>query len=87
MVHVQKKISVGMDVVKFCTVNKWSFKTDNFEALIDILEGDEMQKFNIDSRNTGEEKEYLLNSLLGARQYCIKDPLSTLPRARIINKM
>jgi hypothetical protein len=25
--------------------------------------------------------------MLGARQYCIKQPLSSLPRARVIHKM
>jgi hypothetical protein len=29
----------------------------------------------------------LKNSLLGARQYCVKDPLSTLPKARLQHKM
>lgn len=33
------------------------------------------------------EKEYLKDSFLGGRVYCMKEPLSTLPKARIQMKM
>ena len=33
------------------------------------------------------EKEYLKDSFLGGRVYCMREPLSTLPKARIQMKM
>ena len=44
-------------------------------------------RFNIDTENSGDEYEYALISVLGGRQYCAKDPLSTLPKARLQLKM
>ena len=42
-----------------------------------------LNRFFIDSDSVGDETdEYIYNCLMGARQYCIKDPLSTLPKAR-----
>ena len=50
-------------------------------------------RFQIDCESlNGKNKdaaqyEYIQNCILGGRQYCIKDPLSTLPTARLMNKM
>lgn len=87
MVHVQKRISVGMEVVQFFTMREWKFKSDNFNTLRQAITPEEDKMFGFDSENTGEEYEYLKNALLGGRQYCLKDPLSTLPKARIQLKM
>jgi fatty acyl-CoA reductase len=87
MVYVQKRIAVGLEVLQFFTMHKWNFKSDKFNGLAIAQTPDEASIFLFDSRNTGDEWEYLKNSLLGARQYCVKDPLSTLPRARVILKM
>lgn len=87
MVHVQKKISVGMDVLKFFTMNDWNFKSDNFSALIKTQSKSEYDMFLIDTQNSGDTVEYLKTSLYGGRQYCARDPLSTIPKAKILYKM
>lgn len=87
MVHVQKKIAVGMDVLAFFTMNDWNFKSDNFCDLIKKQTQNEYDMFPIDTENTGDTVEYLKTSLYGGRQYCARDPLSTLPKAKIIYKM
>jgi alcohol-forming fatty acyl-CoA reductase len=87
MVHVQKRISVGMEVLQFFTMRKWNFKSDNFEALVRMISPEEEAMFTINSAETGDEYEYVKDCLLGARQYCVKDPLSTIPKARIQLKM
>lgn len=87
MVFVQKKIAVGMEVLKFFTMNNWNFKSDKFQNLVKIQSKEEYDMFAIDTKNIGDTKEYLRNSLIGGRQYCAKDPLSTLPKARTIIKM
>lgn len=49
--------------------------------------GQYIYRFDIDSENSGDEYEYAVTSVLGGRQYCAKDPLSTLPKARLQLKM
>lgn len=87
MVHVQKKIAVGMDVLAFFTMNNWNFKSDNFQNLVDIQTGDEGEMFCIDTKNHGDTVQYLKTSMYGGRQYCAKDPLSTIPKAKILIKV
>lgn len=87
MVHIQNRLSVGMEVIQFFTMRDWKFISDNFENLQKHMCPDELYHFNFDTKNTGDEWEYLKVSLLGARQYCVKDPLSTLPKARLQLKM
>jgi fatty acyl-CoA reductase len=87
MVHVQKRIAVGLEVLQFFTMHHWNFKSSNFNGLIKEQSPEEYEMFLFDSENSGEVWDYLKNSLLGARQYCVKDPLSTLPKARLQHKM
>lgn len=49
MVHVQKKIAVGMDVLKFFTMNNWNFKSDNFFNLDKLQTGNENYMFQVDT--------------------------------------
>lgn len=87
MVHIQNRLSTGMEVLQFFTMRDWKFVSDNFENIQKHMSPDELYLFNFDTKNTGDEWEYLKISLLGARQYCVKDPLSTLPKARLQLKM
>lgn len=87
MVYIQKRIAVGMEVLQFFTMREWNFRSDNFQRLLKFVTPAEDEMFKFDSEKTGDEYEYLKNSLLGARQYCVKDPLSTLPKARLQLKM
>lgn len=87
MVYVQKRISVGMEVLQFFTMREWNFRSDNFQGMIRFVTPEEDEMFKFDSSKIGDEYEYLKNSMLGARVYCVKDPLSTLPKARVQLKM
>ncbi|KAL7027650.1 hypothetical protein ACKWTF_005508 [Chironomus riparius] len=87
MVYVQKRIATGLEVLQFFTMRKWNFKSDSFNGLIAQQMPDEYDMFLFDSQYVGDDWEYLKNSMLGARQYCVKEPLSTLPRARLQNKI
>lgn len=49
MVHVQKKIAVGMDVLKFFTMNDWNFKSDNFFNLDKLQDEEEKYMFQVDT--------------------------------------
>jgi alcohol-forming fatty acyl-CoA reductase len=87
MVHVQKKIAIGMDVLKFFTMNDWNFKSENFQNLVKAQSKDEYSMFFIDTKKGGDTVEYLRSSMYGGRQYCARDPPSTIPKAKILIKV
>lgn len=76
-----------MDVLAFFTMNDWNFKSENFQSLVETQTPNEKVMFCIDTKNIGDTHEYLKISLIGGRQYCARDPLSTIPKAKIIYRM
>lgn len=82
MCHVQTRISDGLDVLQFFTTRAWNFETVNFEYMIDQQSPQDSKIFNMDKESV-EIKEYMMNLILGGRQYCLKEPLSTIPKARM----
>lgn len=82
MCHVQTRISDGLDVLQFFTTRAWNFETVNSEYMIDQQSPQDAKIFNMDKHSI-EIKEYMMNSILGGRQYCLKEPLSTIPKARM----
>lgn len=44
-------------------------------------------RFPIDTEKKYDIYQYIYNCMLGGRVYCANDPVSTIPRARIILKM
>lgn len=82
MCHVQTRISDGLELLQFFTTRAWNFRTVNFENMISQQSKEDSKVFNLD-KDSVEIKEYMLNSILGGRQYCLKEPLSTIPKARI----
>jgi alcohol-forming fatty acyl-CoA reductase len=89
MVRIQTRISQGLEVLQFFTMREWIFKAEKSKKLIQTLSPSEYEMFFIDSKNVPDkfEDEYLQNCLLGGRQYVFKEPLSSIPRARIQMKM
>lgn len=89
MVHVQNKISQGLEVLQFFTMRNWLFASQKFKDLNKTLSKDEYKMFFIDTEAVPKEfeEEYLRNCMLGGRQYILKEPISTIPRARIQMKM
>lgn len=86
MIRVQKKIYIGLAVLQFFTTRRWDFRSDNFRSIYDKLSTEEQRIFNMNTEEV-EEKEYLKNCILGGRQYCLKEPLTSLPKARIQLKL
>lgn len=86
MLRVQKKIYVGLGVLQFFTTRNWSFRSENFEAVHKNLSLQEKITFNSSTENV-DTVEYLKLCILGGRQFCLKEPLSTLPKARLQLKL
>jgi alcohol-forming fatty acyl-CoA reductase len=43
-------------------------------------------RFNMETDHI-DNKEYMKRTILGGRQYCLKEPLSSLPKARMQLKL
>ena len=89
MIRVQNKISQGLEVLEFFTMRNWVFLSQKFKDLNKHLSPEEYKMFFIDSDSIPAdfEDEYLRNCLLGGRQYVMKEPMSSIPKARIQMKM
>lgn len=83
MIHVQNKVSQGLEVLQFFTMRNWNFKADKMKEILKNMTPEEYDMFFIDSESVKDDYEYLKTSILGGRQYCLKEPLSSLPKARI----
>ncbi|XP_008560558.1 putative fatty acyl-CoA reductase CG5065 [Microplitis demolitor] len=81
MVHIQKRISDGLEVLQYFTTRDWIFHNDQLMKLWEDMDPRDKKIFSIDFFAV-EEAEYIKNIILGARVYCMKEKLETLPRAR-----
>jgi alcohol-forming fatty acyl-CoA reductase len=86
MIRVQKKIFVGLHVLQFFTTREWKFTSENFKKVYNSLSAEEKEIFHMNTEDV-EEIEYLKDCMLGGRQYCLKEPPSSIPKARIQIKM
>ncbi|EDW72408.1 uncharacterized protein Dwil_GK20734 [Drosophila willistoni] len=82
MIRVQNKISVGLEVLQFFTTRQWDFKSTHFEQIYNDINQDDKKNFKINTDDV-DDYEYLKISMLGGRQYVMKEPLTSLPKARI----
>lgn len=86
MVRIQKRISDGLEVLQYFTTREWKFYNDKIIKIYNELSQIDKETFptiiyDIDLDN------YYKDIILGARQYCMKEDLSTLPKARRHQKM
>jgi fatty acyl-CoA reductase len=86
MVRLQRKIHDGLGLLQFFTVRQWIFKSSNFLNLTNDMTEEEKNIFCMDFLAVSAE-EYLTVSILGARQYLMKEDLSTIPRCRTKQKI
>ncbi|XP_031782895.1 putative fatty acyl-CoA reductase CG5065 isoform X2 [Nasonia vitripennis] len=86
MVRLQKRISDGLEVLQYFTTREWIFHNTNLLTLWNEMSKKDRLIFSIDFFNINE-MEYIKNIILGARQYCMKEKLSSLERARRHQKM
>lgn len=82
MIRVQKKIFIGLGVLQFFTTRRWNFRSDNFKAIYQKLSKEEKEIFNMNTEEV-DQILYLKYCILGGREYCLKEPPTSLPKARI----
>lgn len=70
----------------FITQRKWDFRLEKGAKIGKFLtsEEDEIFPSYIDKPDI---EEYMKSCILGGRQYCLKEPLTSLPKARVQLKM
>ncbi|XP_060535687.1 putative fatty acyl-CoA reductase CG5065 [Cylas formicarius] len=86
MIHVQRRIHDGLELLQFFTTRQWYFESKRFLKLWDEMSEADRKAFPMDF-NALPIDEYLENSVLGARQYTMKEPPSSLPRCRVQQKV
>lgn len=81
MIQTQKRITCGLEVLQYYTTKQWCFVSDNIKNLSKKLTEKDKEDFNIDMKNL-DWNAYLLEYVLGARRFCIREDPSTIPKAR-----
>ncbi|CAL7945457.1 unnamed protein product [Xylocopa violacea] len=81
MVRIQKRISVGLEVLQYFTTREWIFHNTNLLITWGDMSPKDKEIFPVDFLSI-DIIEYMKDVILGARQYCMKEDLSTLPKAR-----
>ncbi|KAJ8938148.1 hypothetical protein NQ318_007008 [Aromia moschata] len=87
MIRIQKKIYNGLELLDFFSTREWYFKSEKFLALNEYLTEEDKKVFQMSDFLKFPLEEYLTTALLGTRQYCLKEDLSSLPRCRQKQKM
>nr|XP_033320820.1 putative fatty acyl-CoA reductase CG5065 [Megalopta genalis] len=81
MVRIQKRISDGLDVLQYFTTKEWVFHNTNLLIMWGEMSPKDKEIFPVDFLVIDIE-DYMKWCILGARQYCMKENLSTIPKAR-----
>ncbi|XP_071557368.1 fatty acyl-CoA reductase wat isoform X1 [Temnothorax nylanderi] len=82
LLKVYKKIHKFMDVLNYFSTQEWKFTNDRLRALMGKLTFKDREKFYFDIRDVDWDT-YFETYIRGIRVYLIKDPLDTLPQARV----
>jgi fatty acyl-CoA reductase len=78
---MQKRIHGGLEVFQYYTTRPWYFCNDNFTKLWNEMTKRDREIFYT-NRNKIDYNQYLLDYVLGARRYCVREDPETLPYAR-----
>ncbi|KAG5891613.1 hypothetical protein JTB14_037127 [Gonioctena quinquepunctata] len=85
LVKTQKRINQGLKVLQYYSTRPWYFHNEKFSRLFDSLSATDREIFYT-NREAFNYDEYMLNYILGARKYCVREDLDTLPHARKVLK-
>ncbi|XP_076391887.1 fatty acyl-CoA reductase wat-like [Megachile rotundata] len=82
MLKIYRKIHKFMDVLNYFATKEWKFSNENFKALLGKMTSEDYERFFCDITKLNWEI-YFQTYVKGIRIYLIKDPLDSLPQARI----
>ncbi|XP_032668396.1 putative fatty acyl-CoA reductase CG5065 isoform X2 [Odontomachus brunneus] len=81
MVRIQKRISDGMQILQYFTMRDWIFHNTKLLIMRGEMSPEDQKIFSIDFKGVNLN-EYMKVLVLGTRQYCMKESLSSLSKAR-----
>lgn len=81
MVRIQKQFSAMLEVLEYFVTREWIFHNDKIMTIHEKLSSEDKKMFRIYVKDI-DKVEYIKNAILGTRQYCMKETLSSLPNAR-----
>ncbi|XP_076750890.1 fatty acyl-CoA reductase wat [Xylocopa sonorina] len=82
MLKIYKRIHKFMDVLDYFSTREWKFSNDNVKMLVNKLTDKDRKQFACDIVQLDWDY-YFRTYMQGIRVYLIKDPLDTLPQARV----
>jgi len=86
MVRLQHRILIGLNVLEYFATREWKFQCPNYLALRTQLNSTDNEIFAMNCEEA-DDVQFIRDAVLGARQYCLKEPLSSIPRCRRNIKM
>ncbi|XP_044737512.1 putative fatty acyl-CoA reductase CG5065 [Chrysoperla carnea] len=81
LLRLHRKIYVANMALYYFISNQWQFRNDNFMELQTKILDCDLKDWDYDF-STEDINKYFFNCLIGAKQYLLKEDLSTLPAAR-----
>ncbi|XP_036344961.1 putative fatty acyl-CoA reductase CG5065, partial [Rhagoletis pomonella] len=81
MIHVQNKISTGLNLLQYYTTKDWDFRNDHFQRLSDNLSQTDQELFDTSLSQVNWE-QYIRGYIIGMRTYILGEDEATIPKAR-----
>ena len=81
MTPVYEKVHRSIEALEHFTTNEWTWRTENFEKLVNSQNKVDREKFFIDIQRI-DWKSYMESYILGVRYYLLREDPSTIPNAR-----
>lgn len=81
MVRIQQKIHDGLRVLQYFTMHQWKFKNTKLLALRESMSESDKKEFTLEME-TIDPETYMIDCILGARHYCLKEDPASIPKCR-----
>ncbi|XP_039294387.1 fatty acyl-CoA reductase wat [Nilaparvata lugens] len=81
LVKVSNKVEKICSLLSYFSTRQWDFRDDNLQSMWQSLSSEDQELFWFNIKSLDWEK-YFYNYMRGARQYLLKDDLSSIPAAK-----
>lgn len=89
MMHTQRKLVRGLEVLEYYFENDFDFDNENCAALFKLVNKVEMDKYYVGTHETSHEDivNATKTNVKGIRRYLLNEPDETLPASKRLLKM
>ncbi|XP_055382887.1 putative fatty acyl-CoA reductase CG5065 [Condylostylus longicornis] len=85
LVNIQRKISMGLEMLQYYTMKTWVFKNERLEKLQLKLNSRDQEKFECFLDQVCWEN-FIRSYMLGIRRYILKEPMDNIPKCKKIHR-